>query len=198
MAGGSPDPEDVTDQQCQHCGLYYASEGVLSHEENCDFAGHDVRLQELEDDQAKARAGLVNDTQEVHDLADGAGASLEDDLEDEETVVDVAPGPGPDPGATPPGDPAETDGGQRADLPSFEQSFDPEEHLEDDDDDGGEDDEEPVCEKCGGPVHPMDVLPDRVLEEDPELREQRGVCLPCSMDDEGNWTSPIEVLPARE
>lgn len=42
MAGGSKTREDPTDQRCEHCGLFYSSQGIGTHEPNCPVASLDV------------------------------------------------------------------------------------------------------------------------------------------------------------
>ena len=42
MAGGSKTREDPTDQRCEHCALFYSSQGIATHEPNCPIADLDV------------------------------------------------------------------------------------------------------------------------------------------------------------
>jgi hypothetical protein len=35
MLPGAPSPELPTDQQCDHCGRWFRTKGIESHEENC-------------------------------------------------------------------------------------------------------------------------------------------------------------------
>lgn len=42
MASGSLAPETPSDQSCEHCRRYFASQGIDNHEENCPLQGVDL------------------------------------------------------------------------------------------------------------------------------------------------------------
>lgn len=47
MSGGSADGEAEQDRQCIHCGRWYHSAGLESHEEYCDLQEFDERMFEI-------------------------------------------------------------------------------------------------------------------------------------------------------
>lgn len=126
MAGGSKTPEDLTDQRCQHCGLFYSSQGIATHEPNCPIADLDV---------------------DVVPAAESQGLSEEADSETESTD-------GEDQGDSPEVDPetspreAVTDGGATGlglGGPPAQPSSAADDDLEDDEDDVDTYD----CTECG-------------------------------------------------
>lgn len=48
MSGGSGGRESEEDRQCIHCGRWYHSAGLESHEVNCDLQEIDSRVLEIE------------------------------------------------------------------------------------------------------------------------------------------------------
>jgi len=187
MAGGSREQESENDQQCQHCGLWFGSEGVLNHEQHCDLAEYDARKVDLSCPTTLLRAG------EVEVGADPDGDRDDRDDVEEESADDLAPdAPSPAPeGAT--SDPTATGDGMRADggpmaVPTFEDS--------ESDESAAESDETTTCPSCGGEdvEAPEDALPREALTAKPALRDFEFICVPCSTDDDGHWTSPVEVF----
>ncbi len=187
MAGGSREQETENDQQCQHCGLWFGSEGVQNHEQHCDLADFETRKVELSCPATLLRAGEVEvgaDPDGDRDDRDEVEAESPDDL-----AAD-APSPAPE-GAT--SDPPSASDGMRADggpmaVPEFEES-------------GPDlaDDKSASCPGCDAPADEVgtpELLPDEVLQEHPELRDFDRLCVECSTDDSGNWTSPVEVFDA--
>lgn len=182
MTGGSASKEGDDDNQCIHCGRWYARAGVQSHEANCDWQSTDRRMHDLVDPLAIMRADDVD----------------VDDIEEADVDPDP-PGatPGGDPGGTPMEDPdigdsaSETraDGGPSSVPTDFDD-------VQDGGDAGGSDsDPDPDgCPECGGDWSmPVAELPDEVLEAAPDLREYDKLCVPCSTDDEGNLTDEAVV-----
>jgi hypothetical protein len=196
MAGGSREPESEDDQQCQHCGLWWASGGVQSHENNCDWQGVEKTILSLECPHALLRAGkmpterttedtrIVEDAEQVEEI----GPPVEGDRAAE---VEAGSDPGPNPGATPTHDPssteARTDGGPMS-VPSFKSE------------NADESEDETTCEGCGGANldDPEAALPEEALESKPEVREFDYICLDCSTDENGTWQNPIEVFNGGE
>jgi DNA-directed RNA polymerase subunit RPC12/RpoP len=104
---GSVDPERRTDQQCEHCGLWFARRGIHKHEETCPLRDKPVMCQPL--------ASEVADEE----------ASTEDEIDVEadtsESADDVEPSTGSfDPDDSEPAEPAVTDGGSAAAPPTFD------------------------------------------------------------------------------
>jgi len=186
MAGGSREQESEDEQQCQHCGLWFGSEGVLNHEKHCDLAGFDARKVELVCPVTILRADDV----EVEEVASPESESPE------EVASEASPTTPEEAG----GDPAEgrVEDGMRADggpmeIPEFGE-----------DDEAGADgaESEATCPGCDRPASseevetPREALPDEVLERHGELKTVDHICRPCSTDADGNWTSPVEVFNA--
>jgi hypothetical protein len=46
MAGGSKTQERESDRQCMHCGLWFSSQGLVTHQRNCFLQDIDQRVQE--------------------------------------------------------------------------------------------------------------------------------------------------------
>jgi len=195
MAGGSQEMEHDDDQQCAHCGLWFSSAGVLSHEQHCNLAEFDRRLVELRCPFARMRADDVD----VEDEPD-VGA---DDRADEadEIVVDAPADPGADPSGDPTpesgGDPtdnrARTDGGPAA-VPEFGESSSTTTVAVDGA--GQEASDEPACPECGSTDldDPEDALPAEALQQTPAVRKYDHICMACSTNAQGTLSSPVEVF----
>ncbi len=194
MAGGSEEAESDDDRQCQHCGLWFAPEGVLPHERNCDLAGFARRLVDLTDPFAVQRADDVS----LDEVDHGP------EPESPDAVASDAP---PSPGDRAGGDPSPveavdgveeveevaTDGGPK-EIPEFGSSEEAES--------AGASEDVTTCPGCDRPATadeiqtPREVLPDEVVEQHGELKRVDHICVPCSTDDSGNWTSPVEGFNA--
>lgn len=72
---GSKEPESPTDQQCKHCGLWFANRGIKSHEDNCTLAEYDVTLVPLAGETDEG--GVPSDREGGHptETADVVGAN---------------------------------------------------------------------------------------------------------------------------
>lgn len=185
MAGGSREQESETDEQCQFCGLWFGTAGVLNHEEHCDLEGFDARKVSLECPTTLLRAGEV----EIGD--DPAGEAEAVETESPDDLATDAPSPAPE-GAT--GDPQSemrADGGPMA-VPEFSDSDSEAETA------ATPDEIEATCPGCGAPASvcetPSEVLPDDVVEKYDDLKTIDYICVPCSTDEWGNWTDPVEVF----
>lgn len=73
MAGGSIRREDVTEQRCEHCGLFYSSQGITTHEPNCPVSQLPVDVVPVVDGEVQTE-GLGRDL--------GAEAEPHDGVED--------------------------------------------------------------------------------------------------------------------
>ncbi|WP_233194309.1 hypothetical protein [Haloferax marisrubri] len=45
---GSKEPQNPTDQQCEHCGLFYAAQGIHNHRPGCPLRDWDTMIQPLD------------------------------------------------------------------------------------------------------------------------------------------------------
>ncbi|AUV82072.1 hypothetical protein C2R22_10775 [Salinigranum rubrum] len=129
MKGGTLEPENPREQQCEHCGLYFSAQGVHNHQRSCPLEHIDARVQPL-DDPVEARTTEPSTQEESPDV----------EVTDTEPDVSGAESPLPDP------EPA-TDGGN----PAFDG---PEPEARESVQGGGESDagEEPDtldCPACG-------------------------------------------------
>lgn len=192
MAGGSREPESDDDQQCAECGLWFASAGVISHERNCNLKDYDRRLQPLTCPFAVMRAPDVDPGEEDDEPVEAelVDEPADPDLGSEIVVEDAPTDPGADPGGDPMETAARTDGGPMA-VPAFE-SDDEDDEVEDDDEDAL------ACPGCGGwnLDDPEEALPEEALRSTPAVREFDHICIDCSTDENGTWTSPVEVFNA--
>lgn len=186
MSNGSDQSEGPNDQQCQHCGLWFHSAGLLPHETNCDYAGSPHRLHELTDPYAIRRADDVD----VEATVDGEGDPI-GERTDADPALDPAPEPAPDP--DPEATTAVTDGGDPEPVPNDWGRADPE-PTDDDLDADPVDEDDDGCPECGSTVSiPISELADDLLDAAPELREYDELCRPCSTDGDGNLTEEAVV-----
>ncbi|WP_233510257.1 hypothetical protein [Haloferax sp. Atlit-4N] len=88
MSGGTYEPQSATDQQCEHCGLYFRAQGIHNHETSCYLQDHDTMIQPLDDPvsvretesgtQDESADTEVPDTQpEVEAVTDGGNPALD-------------------------------------------------------------------------------------------------------------------------
>jgi hypothetical protein len=146
---GSPTPATDTDQQCEHCGLWFSIQGITNHEPNCQLEGIDAMVQPLED------TTPIDDHQGDTDVEDApdAGATPE--------AVEIDEDPDPEPDPTPEQDGADpvetvTDGGNPAlDAPD---PVDVDHDRDDDQDDVDEDDHVDTCPHCEEEIENWDDL----------------------------------------
>jgi hypothetical protein len=189
MAGGSHTPDADDDRQCQHCGLWFSSRGVLSHEETCDLADHDTRLEDLEDPQARMRADLSPHPEDGEESdVDAAGPDSLDNVID---ATDHA-GAGDDVQEASAEPEAATDGGPR-DLPTFDEDAGADD-LEDVTESSGDpspstgDNEAETCPNCDAGEEQLaaaNVVADVIgIPDDHDVREHDLACLACATVDE--------------
>jgi len=189
VSGGSSQPEEPTDQQCQHCGTWWAFNGHPPHERNCDWAEYPNTLAPLTD--ATAEAILAGDVEDNEDEFDGFKAveSDRDSLADAKTevveAVEEAGSEGLDPEGSTPTTDARADGGVEAVAPP-----------EPDDPGPDEDDDEATCPSCGSADwFDPGKLPPEILARDPDLATYDRACEPCSTED-GHLAGSVEVYNA--
>lgn len=161
---GTVEPTSPTDQQCDHCRLFFGKRGHPPHEANCPLKG----------------TNLV--------VAPAEQVERPDALDAEPEPVEIGPDPdGSAPTATgETGELAVSDGGETTEV------LDPPEPEETDEGDEGDEEACPNCgsEEWFDP----DDLPDEVLARDPELATFDRACHPCCTDENGHLSYPLEVF----
>jgi hypothetical protein len=165
---GSVTPETPTDQKCGHCRLFFSKNGLPPHEENCPLKGRDLVVVPVEEADALEAS---TDPREAVDRDPEALADAKDDVTE---AVEAAT---PTVVGEEQGEPVTPDGGAVLDPPEPEAS-----------------DDEECCPSCGSTDYfDPDDLEDAALERDPELATWDRACHPCSTDDQGRLSYPVEV-----
>lgn len=132
MKGGTLEPENPRDQQCEHCGLYFSAQGVHNHQRSCPLEHIDARVQPL-DDPVEART-TESSTQDE---------SPDDEVPDTEPTVSGAESSSPEPEPVP-----ATDGGENPALDAPEPQ--PRERTQSDERSGKDEETETLdCPACG-------------------------------------------------
>jgi hypothetical protein len=85
MSGWSAEPSDITDQQCEHCHLYFTAQGIHNHEASCPLEGEDVVFTSPGDSADRAPG---TESADILDSADGEVQGTQDSApETAESVV---------------------------------------------------------------------------------------------------------------
>jgi len=145
---GKFEPSENTDQQCEHCGLWFSDRGIRAHEMHCFLAGRDERIvadqtgggppEDAPDQNAPPSPEGVGDTPSPERVTDGGETGL--GLEG------------------PPETPADDSGG------TFEEV--------DIDDQGGVD--EDCCPQCDSDLENIDAGMTFILEDGRKVRVDEG------------------------
>lgn len=86
MKGGTVEPQKSTDQPCEHCGLWFSSNGIHNHERNCPLKDKDVMVQPVDD----VEAGVAGDTHESDPLSADAPDGEVPGTEQESPALDTS------------------------------------------------------------------------------------------------------------